>query len=95
MSASNSVSARLRVSLTTACLAQSWSVFARLSLPSSVSVRLSVSSSVSVRLSVSSFVTSEPPLDRHMPVFTGKCFPSTGENYSRRYQVPAETERFV
>ena len=37
---------------------------------------------------------SEPPLDRHMPVFTGKCFP-TGEKLSRRYQVPAETEIFV
>ena len=95
VSASNSVSARLRVSLTTASLAQSWAVFARLSLTSSVSVRLSVSSSVSVRLSVSSFVSSEPPLDRHMPVFTGNFFPSTGENYSRRYQVPAEIERFV
>ena len=22
---------------------------------------------------------SEPPLDRHVPVFTGKCFPSTDE----------------
>ena len=30
-----------------------------------------------------------------MPVFTVKCFPSTGKKYSRRYQVPAETERFV
>ena len=38
---------------------------------------------------------SEPLLDRHMPVFTGKCFPSTSKKYSRRYQVPAETERFV
>ena len=37
----------------------------------------------------------EPPLDRHMLVFTGKCFPSTGKKYSRRYQVPAETEYFV
>ena len=37
----------------------------------------------------------EPPLDWHMPVFTGKCFPSTGKKYSCWYQVPAETERFV
>ena len=37
----------------------------------------------------------EPPLDQHMLVFTSKCFPSPGKRYSRRYQVPAETERFV
>ena len=29
----------------------------------------------------------EPPLDRHMPFFTGKCFPSTGKKYSRRYRL--------
>ena len=27
--------------------------------------------------------------------FYGKCFPSTCKKYSHRYQVPAETERFV
>ena len=37
----------------------------------------------------------EPPLDRHMPFFTSKCFPSTSKKYSRQYQVPAETEHFV
>ena len=26
-----------------------------------------------------SLTNTEPPLDRHVPVFTGKCFPSTGE----------------
>ena len=40
-------------------------------------------------------VLSEPPLDRHTPVFTGKCFPGTGKKYSHRYQVQAETKRFV
>ena len=42
-----------------------------------------------------SFTQSEPPLDQHMPFFTGKCFPCTGQNYSHWYQVPAETEHFV
>ena len=37
----------------------------------------------------------EPPLDQHMPFFTGKCFPSTSKKCSCRYQVPAETEHFV
>jgi len=30
-----------------------------------------------------------------MPVFTCKCFPSTGKKYRCQYQVLAETERFV
>ena len=37
----------------------------------------------------------EPPLDRHMLFFTSLFSPTTGKKYSRRYQVPAETERFV
>ena len=37
----------------------------------------------------------EPPLDQHMPFFTGKCFPSTSKKCSCRYQVPAETEHFA
>ena len=34
----------------------------------------------------------EPPLDRHMPVFSGKYFPCTGKKLSRRYHVPAENQ---
>ena len=37
----------------------------------------------------------EPPLDRHMPFFTSKCFPSTSKKYCQPYQVPAETEHFA
>ena len=52
--------------------------------------------SLSLRRAFSlSLSLSEPLLDWHMPVFTGKCFPSTGKKYSCWDQVPAETERFV
>ena len=34
----------------------------------------------------------EPPLDRHMPVFTSKYFRCTGKKYSCRYYVPAENK---
>ena len=37
----------------------------------------------------------EPPPDRQLLFFTGKCFSKTNKKYSRRYQVPVETERFV
>ena len=38
---------------------------------------------------------SEPPRDRHMPIFVGKYFPSTSKKYSCQHQVLAETEHFV
>ena len=40
-------------------------------------------------------VFTEPPLDQHMLVFTGKCSPCTGKKNSRRYHIPAENEHFV
>ena len=42
-----------------------------------------------------STLSPEPPLDQHMPFFTCKCFPSTSKQYSRQYQVLAETKCFV
>ena len=38
---------------------------------------------------------SEPPRDRHMPIFVGKYFPSTSKKYSCQHQILAETEHFV